>query len=75
MQISAIFGIFTEEFDETPTLMEAWDEYSIDENLEGWEEAIKKARANAREIRIINWDIPVNEVLKTFRPTQIEIKK
>lgn len=28
-----------------PELLEAWDEYSIDENVEGWHEACTKALA------------------------------
>jgi hypothetical protein len=61
-----------------PEMIEAWDELSIDENREGYEEACVKALAavgdDVAEFRYLNFEVPGKALLEAFRPTiKVEI--
>lgn len=47
----------------TPSMLIAWDEGCLEENPEGWDEAVEKAKAQfddraTREFRIIDIEVP-----------------
>jgi len=56
-------------------LVDAWDEYTMDANYEGYEEAVKKARTESPSgnIAIIQAEIDDERVLAAFRPTEVPI--
>lgn len=54
-----------------PWLVDAWDEYSIDGNPSGWEEAIEKAQGDASDIRILELQADWDAVKAAFRPQSI----
>jgi len=56
-------------------LVDAWDEYTIDANYEGYEAAIKKARAESEtgHIAVIKCSMDYERVLAAFRPTEIPL--
>lgn len=53
-----------------PELVEAWDEFSIDENYEGWVEACKAAVTSIgddlAEERVLDISIPYDKLLDAF---------
>ena len=55
-------------------LVDAWDEYSIDGNPEGFDEAVKRAQqqSTAGRIRVITTLLNYEKVLAAFEPTEIE---
>lgn len=59
-----------------PELLEAWDEVSIDENLEGFNEACKKALDavgdDVDEFRYIDMEVPTSAVRQAFQPEVVE---
>lgn len=68
--------------DEGPELLEAWDEYSIDQNQEGWEQAKRKvlAEVNAdgsgfwREagVRVVDLKFDFDKIEALFLDTEVE---
>ena len=60
---------------EATWLVDAWDEYTIDANYEGFEAAVKKAREESEtgHIEIIKCSIDDDKVLAAFRPTEVKI--
>lgn len=71
-----VFMIFdSDEHGEATWLVDAWDEYSIDGNYEGYEAAIKKARADSESgnIAIIACNMDDDKVLAAFRPTEVPL--
>lgn len=74
MQVRLLFGQRKEQYpgEYAPELMEAWDEYTLDDNWEGWEEAKAAAIASwgddlvaAREIVINIADDAIDSVFLT----------
>ena len=61
--------------DTSPELIEAWDEYSIDENPEGaqesFREALDKVGNDLDEFRYITLDIPIDAIEDAFKDTTI----
>ena len=59
-----------------PELMVAWDEYSADENYEGFNEACEKAirewGSDLREARSIDIKVSEEGIVAAFQPTRIE---
>jgi hypothetical protein len=56
-------------FDDEPEVIwavDAWDEYSIDNNYGGWEEAQKKAAGKSQTIRVTRSLIDMDAVEKAF---------
>ena len=51
MIIFALFGQRKEHYEGeyAPELLLAWDEYSVEENKDGWEKELKKARAGNQD--------------------------
>jgi hypothetical protein len=53
-----------------PELMAAWDEYSVDQNYEGWREdcerAIKSWGDDLQEKRYLDIDVSEQEVIAAF---------
>lgn len=49
-------------------VVDAWDEYQIDGNVEGFREAVEKARAlpHYSSVRVVDVRIPYDEVEKLF---------
>jgi hypothetical protein len=71
-----VFMIFDADQDcEASWLVDAWDEYTIDANYEGYEQAIKKARANSESgnIAIIKCSMDDDKVLAAFQPTEVSL--
>lgn len=61
----------------SPELLEAWDEYSLDANWEGWEEACEKALAavgsDVDHVRYIDLHVPTRQVNAAFATIEIEV--
>ena len=71
-----VFMIFESDQDcEASWLVDAWDEYTMDANYEGYEEAVKKAREGSASgsIAIIKCSIDDDKVLAAFRPTEVPL--
>lgn len=62
---------------DTPELIEAWDEYTIDGYPEGFDEACDKALASIGsdlvQWRIIDIEVPYNAVEAAFQPVKIGV--
>lgn len=59
--------------DTTRWVTEAWDEYTIDENYRGWEEALKKAEKVHGEgnVRVIQVVVPDDTLDRPFAIPQV----
>lgn len=59
--------------DESDTLWlaDAWDEYSVDGNPEGWEGAIRKAEQENTAVRITTTQLPYDQIEALFKPAPI----
>jgi len=71
-----VFMIFDSDQDcEATWLVDAWDEYTIDANYDGYEAAIKKARAESEcgNIAIIKCSMDDDKVLAAFQPTEVPL--
>ena len=69
-----IFMIFAgDEECEASWLVDAWDEYTIDGNYDGYLAAVKKARAEHPSISIVKSSIDDDKVLASFRPAEIPL--
>lgn len=59
-----------------PELVEAWDEWSIDENPEGWQEACKRALdavgSDLSAHRYIDIRVSGDALASTFEPAEVE---
>ncbi len=59
----------------TPELMEAWDEYSIDQYREGWSEACQKAitswGTDLDAYRYIQIVVNLNKIEQTFEASMV----
>lgn len=76
MIVKTLWGVRKGFEADMPELMEAWDENSIDNWSEGWEEAcetaIKSWGDDLVAWRIIELDLSSASLLAAFAPTQIE---
>lgn len=70
-----IFLIFDSDRGGATTLVDAWDEYTIDANDKGYESAIKRARTQSEtgNIAIIKCSLDDDKVLAAFRPTEVPL--
>lgn len=69
-----IFMIFAaDEECETPWLVDAWDEYTVDANYEGYLEAVKKARSENTAVSIVKASMDDDKVLASFKPAEIPL--
>lgn len=75
MIVKSLWGVRKGYERAAPELMAAWDEYTIDENPEGWTEACEKAIASWGDDllswRIIDIQLPVNILKQQFEPAEI----
>jgi len=53
------------EFDEA-WMVNAWDEFTIDANPQGWEEAVSKAKSEHAEVRVIPVQVDITKVQHAF---------
>ena len=67
-----IFMIFAA-CDDATWLVDAWDEYTIDANHDGYLSAVEKAKAENKEISIVKTSIDDDRVLASFKPTEIPL--
>jgi hypothetical protein len=78
VKILTLWGIRRGFEEDMPELMEAWDEHSIDNWVEGWEEACDKARASWGDDlvawRILELDVTNESILAPFAPARIEAR-
>lgn len=58
---------------DAPWVVDAWDEYSIENNPSGWDDAVTKAKKENENIRITVSLIDYNAVVKTFQPAKVEL--
>ncbi len=60
-----------------PELVEAWDEWSIDENPDGWQEACKRALdavgSDLSSHRYIDLRVSGDALDSAFQPVEVEI--
>lgn len=56
--------------DDLPELITAWDDLSVDENREGWEEHVKKelekVGKDLKEVRHIRIEVPTEKIKEVF---------
>ena len=61
-----------------PELLTAWDEYTISENYEGWQEAIaaalKSVEGDYLSHRIVSVDVPDEELEKALEQPQVQAR-
>jgi hypothetical protein len=76
MKVLTLWGVRRGFEAEMPELMEAWDEVSIDNWAEGWDEACDKARQSWGDDlvawRVIELEVPSTAVLAAFAPATVE---
>jgi hypothetical protein len=70
MKIFLLFVKWPDSDDENPYLKDSWDEYSIEENPAGYEEAISNAK-KAGHLRIASIEVPFDAVKKLFAPVDL----
>jgi len=58
---------------EATWLVDAWDEYTIDANYDGYLSAVEKAKDENKEISIVKTSIDDDRVLASFKPTEIPL--
>jgi hypothetical protein len=49
-------------------IIDAWDEYSIDNNKEGWDESLKRARHEYPHVRVIVLSVGGAAIMAAFDP-------
>ena len=54
---------------DAPWMLDAWDEYSIDGNASGWDEALEKAKdeAGGQPVRVLKFIVDYEQVQKAFQ--------
>lgn len=72
MKINLIWAIAEGETN-TPWLVDAWDEYSIDGNHYGWEQAVAKAgeEYGGRNIRVTTIEADYDKAVAAFLPADV----
>lgn len=72
MKIHLIWAIAEDEND-APWLVEAWDEYSIDGNYDGYVAAVAKAgdENGGRNIRVTTIEADYDKVVAAFQPADV----
>lgn len=68
--VLSIWAVVESESD-APWLVEAWDEYVVDGNYEGWLEAINKAKAEYGDIRILTTSVDYEAIQRAFMPVAV----
>jgi hypothetical protein len=68
-----VFMIWGAERDaiDVPYLVDAWSEWQLDDNLDGWNEAIATAEKENEMVRIIVTTVDYLTVIKAFSPVVI----
>jgi hypothetical protein len=68
-----VFMIWGAERDaiDAPYLVDAWNEWQLDDNLDGWKEAIATAEKEHEMVRIIVTTVDYLSVIKAFAPVVI----
>lgn len=68
-----LFTIWAREGNEPEAVwcVDAWDEFSVDRNESGWQEAVAKAEAANDEVRVIIVTIQHEAVLNSFTSARI----
>ncbi len=63
------------EFDEA-WMLDAWDEFTIDANSEGWDEVVEKAKSAFEEVRVIPVEVDIEKARHAFeiQPIKGEVK-
>lgn len=63
------------EFDEA-WMLDAWDEFTIEANPQGFDEAVKKAKSEHAEVRVIPVHVDIAKVQHAFeiQPIDGEVK-
>lgn len=70
MQVRLIFN----KVDGEIALIDAWDEYAIDENYDGYEAAVQKASSEADRsdlVRVVAIEVPLSSVQAAFDPAEV----
>ena len=70
MQIKTIWAAHDNEWNEA-WLVEAWDEYSIDNNFDGWSKALEKAKKENDEIKVVVINVSWSKLEKAFKTPEI----
>lgn len=75
MKIYVIAGKI--EGEETPWILNAWDEWSIDANPSGWEDAIEecKKKSATAEVRVGIVNVPDDFLFQMFAPVEVNATK
>lgn len=58
---------------EMPNVIDAWDEYCVDGNEQGFEDAIKKAKEDCEDVRLLDLNIPEKAVTSLFDVPVVEL--
>ncbi len=75
MRISLIVGMIKDTHDELLEVLGAWDEYCIDSNPEGFDEAVDEIRRrNTHEIRIVDVEVSEKSLRELFKTPKLEAK-
>lgn len=60
-----------------PNVIEAWDEYMLDDNYEGWKAALDAAQAKVGDdyeaVRVMIVEVPDQAVVNLFEPPRIRM--
>ena len=79
IEVHVIFGLYDQGTDyEWIAAKGAWDEYSIDENSEGYEADIKRIRETADEVRVMVFKVDYDKISEAFareRAIDAELKE
>jgi hypothetical protein len=59
-----------------PELIDSWDEYTIEENEDGYHDAVSAAKARKEfiEVRVVILNVPSKAVLDTFKVPAVDAK-
>ena len=75
IEIHTLWGV-RKDFDETPELMVAWDEFTREANWEGFDEACEREKAlwgnDLADTRLIVIKVPYESIQKAFEAPTIE---
>jgi hypothetical protein len=52
-------------------IVDAWDEYSIDNNKEGWDESLKRARHEYPHVRVVVLSVGDAAIQRAFSPSEV----
>lgn len=76
MKLRCLFSC--DDQNESPELILAWDEYSIDENEEGWSDALKKEKERlsigAIPHAVVTLKVSASDILQRIFPPETQIE-